>query len=163
MLGSMLDTVNPANNNPCLQGVHCDSREQANGESLQRERCRERKQGPGECAERCLRVGREVLHEKLASDPRGLEEGPWLTRCTHGPGGRPPRSGGERQGQVCCARGQPGCQEESSWVAENAAGTDAFQCSVLIRPLLSRGLDVKAFLGRGVGVWPSLGHMSLSE
>jgi len=64
---------------------------------------------------------------------------------------------------VCCARGQLGCQEESSRAAENAAGTDAFQCSGLIRPLLPRGLDVKAFLGRGVGVWPSLGHMGLSK
>lgn len=154
--------MNPADNNPCLQGARCDSRGQANRENLQRERCWERKQGPGECAERCLRVGREVLHEKLASDHRGLEEGPWLMRCPHGPGGRPPRSGGERPGQVCCARAQPGCQEESSRAAENAAGTDAFQCWVLIRPLLLRGLDLKAFLGRGVGVWPSLGHMSLS-
>lgn len=53
---------------------------------------------------------------------------------------------------MCCARGQPGCQEESSRAAENAAGTDAFQGSVLTGPLLSRGVDVKAFLGRGVGL-----------
>ena len=47
--------------------------------------------------------------------------------------------GGRETGQVCCARGQPGCQEESSCVAENAAAQMRFSARSSSGPC-SRGV-----------------------